>query len=98
VSYRAVQAVIAASREPGRFNNAEFRVLINIAEHHNHQTGQCDPGLKVLADETGFAKSYVVKLVRALEDRGELTVDRSPKGGRGTAPATPSRSQRVIPE
>ena len=83
MSYRAVQAVIKASREPGRFNNAEFRLLVNIAEHHNHETGQCDPGLKALADETGFAKSYVVKLIRALEGRGELAVDRSPKGGKG---------------
>jgi DNA-binding MarR family transcriptional regulator len=83
VSFNAVDAVIAASFDRDRFMNAEFRLLVVLARHRNRHTGRCDPGLKVLADETGFSKSYVVQLVRALEDRGELAADHAPKGGRG---------------
>jgi hypothetical protein len=109
VSYRAVDAVIAASFDRGRFTNAEVRLLVVIAWHHNRQTGQCDPGLKVLADETGFSKAHVVKLVRALEERGELAADRSPKGGKGhrtsytfplgrVSPSDPSRASKGSPQ
>ena len=98
MSYSAVDAVIAASFDRDRFTNAEFRLLVVLASHHNRSTGQCDPGLKVLADETGFSKSHVVNLVRALEDRGELAVARSPKGGRGNRARYAFPLARVTPE
>jgi DNA-binding MarR family transcriptional regulator len=82
VSYRAVNAVIEASLDPGRFSNAEFRLLVVLARHHNHTTGRCDPGSVTLATETGIARSHVVKLLHALEARGEITPDGAGKGGR----------------
>jgi hypothetical protein len=83
VSFAAVDAVVAASFDRDRFTNAEFRLLVVLARHHNRRTGRCDPGLRLLADETGFSKAYVVKLVQALENRGELAADRAAKGGKG---------------
>jgi DNA-binding MarR family transcriptional regulator len=83
VSYRAVQAVIKASREPGRFDNAEFRVLVNLAEHLNDRTGQCNPGLKLLGAETCLGRGHLLRAINRLEDRGELFRPGSSKGGRG---------------
>ena len=83
MSFAAVDAVVAASFDRDRFTNAEFRLLVVLARHHNRRSGRCDPGLQLLADETGLSKSYVVKLVQVLEGRGELAVDRNPKGGKG---------------
>jgi hypothetical protein len=84
VSFNAVRAVIrASSADPGRFSNAEFRLLVALAHHRNHKTGQCNPGSKRLAVETGFSKSYVVKMLDALERRGEIRSGGSSKGGYG---------------
>lgn len=84
MSHRAVQAVIRASRDPGRFSHAELRVLINLAEHHNSGTDRCDPGLSLLQTETGIGRGYLVRIIHGLEERGELVRDDpSSKGGRG---------------
>jgi DNA-binding MarR family transcriptional regulator len=83
VSHQAVKAVVKASLDPGRFSHAEFRVLVVLADHHNHNSGQCNPGYARLAAETHLARSYVVKLLKRLEERGELASDGSSKGGRG---------------
>ena len=59
-------------------------MLINLAEHHNGRTGRCDPGLRLLQQETGIGHGYLVRIVQALEERGELLRDDpSSKGGRG---------------
>ena len=83
MSHQAVKAVVKASFDPGRFTDAEFRLLVVLADHHNHLTGRCDPGYARLAAETHLARSYVIKLIKALKERGELAYDGSPKGGRG---------------
>jgi len=84
VSFPALQAVIQASHaDPGRFSNAEFRLLVALADHHNKGTGRCDPGSVRLAEETGIARSHVETLLRKLEACGEITPDGSSKGGRG---------------
>jgi DNA-binding MarR family transcriptional regulator len=82
VSFNAVDAVIEASFDRDRFTNAEFRLLVVLARHHNRRTGRCDPGSVRLSEETGLARSHVVKLLRDLEHRGEITPDGSGKGGR----------------
>lgn len=86
MSYAAVQAVIDASRQPGRFTDAEFRVMVNLAEHHNAKTGRCDPSGRLLSEEAdkGQDKRNAVRVLRALEKRGEISrADPSSKGGRG---------------
>jgi hypothetical protein len=83
VSLNAYKAVVESRHDPGRFSNAEFRLLIVLADHHNRETGRCNPGYTRLAAETGFSRSYVIKLVQALKDRGELDYDGSSKGGAG---------------
>lgn len=82
MSRRAVIAVVQASREPDRLDNAEFRVLVNLAEHLNDRTGQCNPSLRLLEDETGLGRGHLVRTINRLEDRGELFRPPS-KGGRG---------------
>jgi hypothetical protein len=82
MSFDAQLAVILASRQPDRFSHAEFRVLMNLAEHHNGETGRCDPSLKLLEEETGMDRGYLRRILGALEDRGEIGGD-SGKGGRG---------------
>ncbi len=84
MSWEAQLAVIQAGREPGRLNDAEFRVLMNLAEHHNGQTGRCDPSRELLANEADKDRGYLRRILRALEDRGEIArVDPSSKGGKG---------------
>src|SRR6266545_2875270 len=68
VSWEAVLAVIQASRAPGcDWTDAEFRLLINLAEHHNAETGRCDPGADLLARETDDNPGNVRRLLRQLE-------------------------------
>jgi DNA-binding MarR family transcriptional regulator len=83
VSSRAVLAVIRASRDPDRFTHAEFRVMVNLAEHHNSRTGRCDPGLRLLEEETGLPRGQLMRCINRLEDRGELARPGTSKGGRG---------------
>jgi DNA-binding MarR family transcriptional regulator len=83
VSRRAVAAVIQASRDPDRFNHAEFRVMVNLADHLNDRTGQCNPGLQRLEEETGLGRGHLMRTINQLEDRGELFRPGPSKGGRG---------------
>jgi hypothetical protein len=84
VSRRCVAAVIQASRDPDRFNHAEFRVMVNLADHLNDGTGRCNPGLRLLEEETGLGRGHLRRTIDRLEERGELARDDpSTKGGRG---------------
>jgi hypothetical protein len=84
MSHEAKVAVIKASSQPGRFSDAEFRVLMLLADHLNGATGRCDPSLKVLGDEAGKDRGYLRRILGALEARGEIArADSSSKGGKG---------------
>jgi hypothetical protein len=83
VSRNCVAAVIKASRDPDRFDNAEFRVMVNLADHLNDRTGQCNPGLRLLEEETGLGRGHLLRCINRLEDRGELFRPEPSKGGRG---------------
>ena len=84
MSRSCVTAVIRASRDPDRFDHAEFRVMVNLADHLNNRTGQCNPSLKVLGEETGLGRGHLMRTIHCLEDRGELArEDPSSKGGAG---------------
>src|SRR6266508_2456556 len=84
VSWEAVLAVIQASRAPGcDWTDAEFRLLINLAEHHNAETGRCDPGADLLARETDDNPGNVRRLLRQLERKQVIHRGHKPMGGRG---------------
>jgi DNA-binding MarR family transcriptional regulator len=73
MSKSALLAVVLASREPAsRFTADELRVLVNLAEHLNDDTGQCNPGRNRLATETGIDRANVRRILLALEERGEI--------------------------
>lgn len=83
MSRSCVAAVIRASRDPGRFDHAEFRVIVNLADHLNDRTGQCNPGLRLLEEETGLGRGHLMRCINRLEERDELLRPESSKGGRG---------------
>jgi len=56
-------------------------VLICLANHFNGRTGDCDPGMRLVAREARVGTSTVARSVARLEELGELRVDR----GKGTA-------------
>jgi hypothetical protein len=85
VSRSCVAAVIRASRDPGRFDHAEFRVIVNLADHLNDRTGQCNPGLRLLEEETGLGRGHLMRCINRLEERDELLRPESSKGGGGAA-------------
>ena len=49
-------------------------VLINLADHHNAKTGQCNPSEQTIARETEMGESTVRKHVRTLEAGGWLAI------------------------
>jgi hypothetical protein len=57
-------------------------VLLHLANHHNGQTGRCDPSLVGLAEGTGMSKRAVQDKLALLDDRGLITRQRT-KGGKG---------------
>jgi hypothetical protein len=91
VSWEAIKMVIRLSREPGRWTDAEFRVLINLADRLNEGTGQLNPSTPTIARDMGRAPdpargtsdpaaATVRKLLAQLQAKGELERGDS-KGG-----------------
>jgi len=110
MSWAAVNLVIELAREPGRFTDAEFRLLVNLADRLNEQTGQLNPSVERLAADMGReldaesklrprdqAGAVVVRrLVRKLVDSKELErVDPGHKGGQRPGKHYPSQSYRL---
>jgi hypothetical protein len=52
-------------------------VATRIALHHNVKTGQCNPAIGDLVRGTGTSKSTILRMLRELEEKGWLAVDRS---------------------
>ncbi len=78
-----MQAVIDAGRELGcEWTAAEFRVLVNLAEHANRRTGKLNPSIARLADECHMAKQNVRRALRGLEDKKAIRRPTISKGGR----------------
>jgi hypothetical protein len=51
-------------------------VGLKIADHHNGQTGQCNPSVATLIEETGRSRSTVLRGIKDLEDATGITVER----------------------
>lgn len=49
---------------------AEFAVLVVLADHANHTTGICWPSLSSIADESRVSRRYVPKVIRSLCSKG----------------------------
>jgi hypothetical protein len=110
MSRAAVRLVIELAREPGRFTDAEFRLLINLPDRLNEQTGQLNPSITTMAADMGreldaaatlrprdqAGAVLVRQLLRQLEQHKELErVDPAHKGGQGQGRRYPSQSYRL---
>jgi|SRR5262245_46121325 len=106
----AVQAVIDRSREPGcDWTHVQFRMLVNLAEHLNGETGRLDPSLKRLAAECHTGKGAVRRTLDQLEAKQVIRRRSSSKGGSGhrqsyelpwfqrVSPRDPLGAERVSP-
>ncbi len=99
MSWDAVLAVIKASREPGRFTHLEFRILVNLANHLNGRTGQCNPSLDCQVHDCGLdpkrGRRSVTRALDALETRGEIERSGNRKGGQLPGREYPSQNYRI---
>ena len=62
-------ALKAVSLAPGLKEN-DRRVAAVLIEHFNRETGQCDPGLKRIADLLGISARTVIRSIQRLEVAG----------------------------
>ncbi len=58
----------------------ERAIAFMLADHLNDASGQCNPSVKRLAEETGFSERHVISLIGSLEKSGHVQVVRG--GGR----------------
>lgn len=49
-------------------------VLITLAEHHNRETGQCNPSFKTIRAMAGVARRTAIEHIYKLRDMGLLTI------------------------
>ena len=79
-------ALIWAANVKGLKPSAKI-VLIQLADFHNKETGQCNPSAQRLADECEMGRSTVFRHMTELEESGLLTrVNRGDgKGGRSSS-------------
>lgn len=60
---------IRESLRPG-----EKLVLLALADHHNRETGRCDPSLDTLAGDAVMTRKAVIANLHALREKGLITV------------------------
>lgn len=63
-----------------KFTGAEFRVLIALFNHSGADGTDSHPGIKLLADETGYRKAAISQALTALQERGWITQTRKGSG------------------
>jgi hypothetical protein len=110
MSWAAVRLMLQLGREPGRFTDAEFRLLVNLADRLNEQTGQLNPSITTMAEDMGrqldpdatlrprdqAGAVLVRQLLRRLEHSKELErADTTHKGGQVRGRRYPSQSYRL---
>lgn len=62
-------------------DTGERVVLAVLCKHAGKHTGACWPSLPTIADESGFCEQYLGRVIRRLEGRGLVTIERG--NGRG---------------
>lgn len=61
-------------------------VLIQLADHHNKDTGQCNPRIGLLAEECEMSRATVFRYLNELEERGLIErVEGTREGGGRTS-------------
>ena len=96
MSRAAVQAVIDFSRRDDcEWTPAEFRLMVNLAEHENGTTGRLCPGERRLAEECHTSRPHLRRMLDQREAAGDL--ERLGTGRRGRLPGGryPSESYRI---
>ena len=58
-------------------------LLAALADHHNKDTGQCNPSISRLAKCTCMNRQSVINNYRKLEEEGLISVEKDPGDGRG---------------
>ena len=58
-------------------------LLMALADHHNKDTGQCNPSLRRLAERTCMKKQTVVNNINNLIDAGLISKVKDPGDGGG---------------
>ncbi|MBB4194884.1 helix-turn-helix domain-containing protein [Rhizobium aethiopicum] len=56
-------------------------VLVALAEHHNSKTGQCNPKVATICEETDFSERAVRKALTKLKQAGLIRVEGGGKAG-----------------
>src|SRR5690606_34146187 len=51
-------------------------VLLALANHHNSDTGQCNPGQQLIASECSLSRKQIQNIIGRLSEKGLLKVDR----------------------
>jgi len=78
VSYR----LLSATFQVRGLSSPQFNVLRALAHHMNEETGQCNPGIKLLGQECGLSDTAVKEAIAALETVGYVEVSRAGRGGK----------------
>ena len=80
MSIQAMAWVIDHSQATG----SDYAVLLMLANHYNHETGQCNPGYRRIASEARVSRSTVGRSVERLCELGELAITTTGEGRRTT--------------
>jgi hypothetical protein len=83
--HKAVLAVVEARPYLG-VSDAEFCVLLSLAEHLNARTGRCFPGAKLIAYDCGRGSTWEAtarRWLKRLEHKRLVAITGPPEGGRG---------------
>jgi len=69
------QATTTAVIRHSKHGGSELLVLLLIANHANDETQECWPSIETLAREARMTTRSVQRIVRRLEESGELQVE-----------------------
>ena len=64
--WRMAQAIIADQT----CSAADIRVMLRILDHHNCQTGRCDPSVETVMRATGMGRRTVITAIRRAGSEG----------------------------
>ena len=57
-------------------------LLLILADYHNDETGQCDPSLDRLAEDTLTSRSQTIRSLKALAKKGFIVIERRREDGK----------------
>lgn len=81
-AFQARQARIIATQSRPGLSACERLVIAIIGQHENLKTGQCNPGIETIANESGLHERAVYRAIAGAERKGAVVVTRAGNGGR----------------